>query len=66
MIDFSAKELSELEALQVYGGSVNAKSNANCTGSDLKFDLCINVECAYSKCAYDNCSHTTCTHIQCM
>lgn len=66
MVDFSKKELSELEALQIYGGSVNDTTNDSCGGDNGKHDFCVNIDCSHGSCTHVDCKNQRCTHDHCI
>lgn len=66
MVDFSKKELSELEALQVFGGSVNENTNTKCSGNGGTHYVCVNTDCSHGSCTHFDCQNTGCTHNNCV
>lgn len=66
MVDFSKKELSELEALQVYGGSVINTTNNPCSGDKGTHYVCLNTDCSHGSCTHVDCQNTRCTHNSCI
>lgn len=72
--DFTADELSQLENLQILGGSASPMgSNLECTHRSCSNGFCANPDCtqadckpkiSITKCSFGTCSFTTCSLIE--
>lgn len=62
---FSVEELSELEGLQIYGGTSDTSTNEPCTGNNGRHYVCVNVQCSHGSCTHYDCSNSSCNHDGC-
>ena len=65
MIEFSLQELSELESLEIYGGTSIQSLNDHCGGKGTH-DTCVNEFCSHEECTHIGCTNTYCTHAKCI